>query len=386
VSGGATPRGPHEAGGGRATPREPPQAGAGDAATAADLPAAESSGGRGRLRILLVSQFWPGADDPDYGVFVAQVVRELEARGHVVDRAVVDRRGAGRAGDARLLRDALRLSRRRRPDIVFAHFLVPAGLAAAAASLAARAPLVVMAHGQDVENAVGSGAVRRATALVVRRAHTVLFNSEYLRDRLPLAPARSEIVDCGVDLARFAPRPRSPSDDGPVFLFAGSLIERKNVVRLRDAFERLGRGRLIVLGDGPLRPALEGRPGIELRGRVPHDEVPDHIAQADVVVLPSEREPLGQVLLEAMAMERSVVATTVGGPAGFVTPEAGVLVDPSDVESIREGLERAAALPSPNPAARRVAEQHDIRRQAARMEAVLQTAARTSLNPHQGND
>jgi glycosyltransferase involved in cell wall biosynthesis len=387
------PGGPPEFGSGEA-PRGPREAGSGDAASggphsgsaAEGFPAAvESPAGRRPLRILLVSQFWPGEEDPDYGVFVAQVVRELEARGHVVDRAVVDRRGAGRAGDMRLLRDALRLSRRR-PDVVFAHFLVPAGLAAAAASLAARAPLVVMAHGQDVENAVASAAVRRATALVVRRAHTVLFNSAYLRGRLPLTPARSEVVDCGVDLARFAPRPRPPVDDGPVFLFAGSLIERKNVVRLRDAFERLGRGRLIVLGDGPLRSALEGRSGIELRGRVAHDEVPDHIAHADVVVLPSEREPLGQILLEAMAMERSVVATTVGGPAGFVTPEAGVLVDPSDVESIRAGLERAAGLPSPNPAARTIAAQHDVRRQAARMEAALQTAARTSRNPHQSTD
>ncbi len=54
------------------------------------------------MRILLVSQFWPGAGDPDYGVFVEQVVRELERRGHTVDRAVVDRRGArGRRADAR---------------------------------------------------------------------------------------------------------------------------------------------------------------------------------------------------------------------------------------------------------------------------------------------
>ena len=326
------------------------------------------------MRILLVSQFWPGAADPDLGVFVAQVVRELEARSHTVDRAVIDRRGAGRAGDARLLRDAVRLARAHRPDVVFAHFLVPAGVAAVAASLAARAPLVVMAHGQDVENAVASTAVRRATALVVRRAHTVIFNSAYLRGRLPLTPGHSEIIDCGVDLDRFAPLPRVPHDD-PVFLFAGSLIERKNVVRLRDAFERLGRGRLVVVGDGALRPALEHRERIELRGTVAHDEMPALIASADVVCLPSLREPLGQILLEAMAMERSVVATRVGGPADFVTPQAGALVDPEDVDAIRAGLERAAALPSPNAAAREAAAEHDVRRQVARMEAVLRRAA-----------
>lgn len=326
------------------------------------------------LRILLVSQFWPSAADPDLGVFVAQVVRELEARGHTVDRAVIDHRGAGRAGDARLLRDAVRLARRHRPDVVFAHFLVPAGLAAVAASLAARAPLVVMAHGQDVENAVSNTAVRRATALVVRRASAVIFNSAYLRERLPLRARSNEIIDCGVDLDAFTPRPRAASD-GPVFLFAGSLIERKNIVRLRDAFERLGDGRLIVVGDGPLRPELEGRDRIELRGKVPHDHMPDLISLADVVVLPSEREPLGQILLEAMAMGRSVVATTVGGPSDFVTTEAGALVDPTDVDAIHRGMKHAASLPRPNTAAREAAREHDVKRQAARMEAVLERAS-----------
>ena len=81
------------------------------------------------------------------------------------------------------------------------------------------------------------------------------------------------------------------------------------------------------------------------------------MAGADVVVLPSEREPLGQVLLEAMAMERSVVATTVGGPAGFVTPEVGALVDPHDVDVDPRGARaRAPRCRRPNPAAREVAD------------------------------
>ena len=56
-------------------------------------------------------------------------------------------------------------------------------------------------------------------------------------------------------------------------------------------------------------------------------------------------------------------------------PEAGVLVDPWSVESIAEGLEAAAALPSPNRAAREVAGEHDVRRQAKRVEGVLEEAA-----------
>jgi glycosyltransferase involved in cell wall biosynthesis len=320
------------------------------------------------VRVLLVSQFWPGPDDPDLGAFLVPVVEALARRGHAVERAVVDRRGAGRAGDLRMARR----SAGARADVVFAHFLVPAGLVAAATH--PRTPLVVMAHGQDVRNAAGSRAVRAATALVARRAHTVIFNSRYLRESMPVAVRRSAVIDCGVDLERFRGGDRG-GEPGPVFLFAGSLIERKNVARLRDAFEAFGRGSLVVVGDGPLRSELEGRPGIRLAGRVPHDDMPRWIAGCDALVLPSLEEPLGQVLLEAMASERSVVATRVGGPPEFVTPQAGALVDPLSVESIRAGLEHAAALPTPNPAARAAAEPHALPRQVERMEAVLRAAA-----------
>lgn len=332
------------------------------------------------MRILLVSQFWPSAADPDYGVFVEQVVERLERRGHTVDRAVIDHRGAGRKGDLRLLAQASRKALRA-PDVIFAHFLLPAGFAAAVASLPRRVPLVLMAHGQDVTNAVSSRAVRAATAFAMRRAHTTIFNSAFLRDKLPIHARRSAIIDCGVDVDRFAPADQAAAraalglPDGPIFLFTGSLIERKNVVRLRDAFARHGSGTLVVVGDGELRGELEGRPGIRLVGRVPHAEVVRYMAAADVLCLPSLVEPLGQVLLEAMASERSVVATTVGGPPEFVTPDAGVLVDPLDTDAIAAGLAAAAALPTPNAAARTAASEHSLDVQVSRMEDVLRAAA-----------
>ena len=90
---------------------------------------------------------------------------------------------------------------------------------------------------------------------------------------------------------------------------------------------------------------------------------------------PSLVEPLGQALLEAMACGRSVVATRIGGPPEFVPPDAGVLVDPLDVDALARALEQAAALPCPNVAAREATAEHDVRRQAERIEAILSSAA-----------
>jgi len=314
---------------------------------------------------------YPGPDAPDLGTFVAQVERALAERGHEVERAVLDSRAGGKL---RYLTLARRTVAAARPDVVYAHFLVPSGLIAA---LAGRAPLVVTAHGRDVRNIGAFPGVAAATGLVVRRAETVVCVSDYLRreleTKLPAARGKIEVVSSGVDLERFAVAP--PPEGPPRFLCVGSLDERKNVVRLVEAFSRLGEGTLSFAGDGPLRHRLEGRDGVRLLGRVPHDEVPRLLAESHVLAQPSLIEPLGQALLEAMACGRSVVATRIGGPPEFVPPDAGVLVDPLDVDAIARALARAAALPCPNEAAREAAAAHDVRRQAERIEAILSRAA-----------
>jgi glycosyltransferase involved in cell wall biosynthesis len=327
------------------------------------------------VRILLVSQMYPGPDDPDLGVFVQALERQLVERGHEVELAVLDRRAGGKSRYLHLGRRARRAARAFEPDVVYAHFLVPTGLLAA---LASRAPLVVTAHGRDVANIGAFPGIRAATRYVVRRAAAVVAVSGYLRHELeskvPEARGRVEVVDCGVDLERFRVE---PAPDGPTaYLCVGSLIERKNVVRLADAFERVGSGTLTFVGDGPLRGALEGLPGVEVTGRVPHDDIPGRLARSHVLCQPSIVEPFGLALLEGMAAGRSVVATRIGGPPEFVPPEAGALVDPTDVDDIARGLRVAAALPRPNPAARAAAEEHDLRRQAERVEEILQRAVR----------
>jgi glycosyltransferase involved in cell wall biosynthesis len=327
------------------------------------------------MRILLVSQMYPGPEDPDLGAFVQGLEAQLVQRGHEVERAVLDRRAGGKASYLRLGRDAISAARRFRPDVVYAHFLVPTGLLAA---LASRAPLVVTAHGRDVRNVGAFPGVRAVTRYVMRRSAAVVAVSEYLRreleTKLPEARGKVEVVDCGVDLERFR---GEPAPEGPTaYLCVGSLIERKNVVRLADAFEQVGTGSLTFVGDGPMRAAVEGRPGVTVTGRVSHDEIPAWLARSHVLCQPSLIEPFGLALLEAMAAGRSVVATRVGGPPEFVPPEAGALVDPTDVDDIARGLRAAAALPTPNAAARAAAEDHDVKRQAARVEEILLRAVR----------
>src|SRR5213080_4118828 len=171
---------------------------------------------------------YPGPTAPDLGVFVRGLEEQLVARGHEVERAVLDRRGGAKVKYLRLAGATLTSSRRFKPDVVYAHFLVPTGLIGA---LAGGAPLVVTAHGRDVRNIGWLPGIRAATRFVARRAAAIIAVSDYLRRELeakvPEARGKTDVVDSGVDLERF---PLLPAPDGETaFLFVGALTERKNV-------------------------------------------------------------------------------------------------------------------------------------------------------------
>src|SRR2546428_6218052 len=164
---------------------------------------------------------YPGPAAPDLGVFVRSLEEQLAARGHEVERAVLDRRRRGKRKYLQLARSTLATSRRFRPDVVYAHFLVPTGLIGA---LVGRAPLVVTAHGRDVRNIGWLPGIRAATRFVVRRASTVIAVSDYLRRELeakvPEARGKTEIVDSGADPARSTVEP--PPAGPPRFPSLGS--------------------------------------------------------------------------------------------------------------------------------------------------------------------
>ena len=243
------------------------------------------------------------------------------------------------------------------------------------------APLVVTAHGRDVRNIGAYPGIAAATRFVARRASSLIAVSDYLRreleTKIPEARGKTEVVDCGVDLELFTGvRPVQGLQTARFRLRRqpDRAQERRPARgRFRDAWTRAASSSSAT---GRCARELEGRPNVEVTGRVPHDEVPRYIAEATVLCQPSTIEPFGQALLEAMAAGRSVVATRVGGPPEFVPPEAGVLVDPLDTAALADAMRRAAELPSPNPAARAAAAEHDVRRQAEKIESILERAAR----------
>ena len=196
-----------------------------------------------------------------------------------------------------------------------------------------------------------------------------------------IAPSRfleRKMIEGGFDRGRITSIPnfvymeeRGTEPDGDYYCYIGRLSREKGVDILIGAAKRLGRGRLLILGDGPERPALERLAGegagIEFLGRWPADEVKATLRCAQFVVLPSRwYENLPFAVMEAFEAGKPVVASDIGGipemvedgvngllfPVGdeeALARHIGYLLDSPSIrgEMGRRGREKAEQLYSP---------------------------------------
>src|SRR5581483_1240677 len=126
---------------------------------------------------------------------------------------------------------------------------------------------------------------------------------------------------------------------------------------------------LVVLGEGPERPRLEG-PRVYLPGRVP--DVAAWLRRASVYIQPARWEGFGLAVLEAMICGLPVVATNVSSlPELVVDGVTGVLVPPDDPAALAQGIERALASPQMGAAGReRALREFSVGRMADRTAAL----------------
>jgi glycosyltransferase involved in cell wall biosynthesis len=233
----------------------------------------------------------------------------------------------------------------------FAH--TPAAVAERAAD-ALRVPYSFSVHARDARKLPRAELRRRA-----RRAACVIACNDDVAGELAATGARVELVPHGVDLERFAPAP-PPGGDPLRLLAVGRFVEKKGFEVLIEALGRLTVPfRLRIVGDGPLRARLEHAADmhgvadrIDFCGALTHQALPAAYAAADAVVVPSvqdaggDRDGLPNVVLEAMACGRAVVASRVAAiPSAVSDGDSGLLVAPGDATALGAALERLAAEP-----------------------------------------
>ncbi|HML21258.1 MAG TPA: glycosyltransferase family 1 protein [Aggregatilinea sp.] len=198
----------------------------------------------------------------------------------------------------------------------------------------------------------------------VKRADHVLADSKATKDDLVAlygtAPEKITVLLSGVD-ARFQPvedadarravRERYNIPDGPYIFSVGTVQPRKNYARLAEALAALGPRyrdvRLVIAGgrgwlDSPIYRTIEA---LDLGERVlftgfaRDEDLPALYSDAVCVAYPSLYEGFGFPVLEGMACGTPVLASTVSS-IPEVAGDAAILVDPYDVDAIRDGMER----------------------------------------------
>jgi teichuronic acid biosynthesis glycosyltransferase TuaC len=251
---------------------------------------------------------------------------------------------------------------RNRVDVVLGSWAYPDGFAAVIAAKMLGVPCVVKLHGSDINQIAKLPGPRKLLSWALPKAARVVAVSRALADevvQLGVPRERIAIVMNGVDASLFHPRDRASArvelglDEKPLAVYVGNLKVDKGVIDLASAWARLGMpdARLAILGGGPAQAELAAAVAplgdrVMLLGPRPLAEIPQWMAAADVVTLPSHAEGTPNVVLEALASGRRVVATRVGGIPDLVTRgELGTLVPPRDPDALARALALALRTP-----------------------------------------
>lgn len=345
------------------------------------------------LRILTLATLFPNAAAPNFGVFVERQTAALAAREGVEVTVVnpiglppfpLDRHPRYRAlrelprherwrgldvhrprfrllpglpdrNPAAIARAVLPLVRdlhAKRPfDLIDAEFFYPDGPAAQAIAGALHLPYTVKARGADIHHWGRREGSREAVLEAARGAAGMLAVCGALKDDMAALGMPSDGITVhytGCDQTRFRPvdgtglRARL-GIDGPVIATLGALIERKRQDLVIEALAALPGVTLLLIGKGEREAAYRALPqaqGVADRvhfvGAVPHDDLPEWLSAADVLVSPSDSEGLANAWVEALACGTPVVVSEAGGArelvanavAGRVTAqEPGAIAD-----------------------------------------------------------
>lgn len=283
------------------------------------------------MRILTVTNMYPTAANPQFGIFVKEQVDSIRALGHEVDVVFANAKEGKFRHKGYLLGfpQMWRALAKKRYDVVHAHYHY-SGLIARAQW---QAPLVLTHHGPELHDSF-EGPLCRATRWM---PDEIIVVAPWM---VPiLGASRVNVIPCGVNPDLFRPIPRDEARqalglplDRRYVLFAGNYLNPRKRLHLAEAAVNLLRRR---------------HPDIELLkvAKEPHERIPLYMSAADVFAMTSTYEGSAQVVKEAMFCNLPIIATDAGDNWSVIDGVPGCFKVTPEPETIAASLEQALSPP-----------------------------------------
>ena len=251
-------------------------------------------------------------------------------------------------------------------DLLHAYFLPQAGFVAAYAGKYLNIPSVVSIRGNDIERAAFDPSKFSHVMYALQNASAVTTNaSELVKKAKAFIDREVFLIPNGIDTDCFKPLPKNEAlaemlglGNSPVIGFVGELREKKGLKTLLAAYAQVNKAQpaaLLIVGE--VRAGEDKKLFDELQLSIPdsriivtgiisHKDMPAYYSLMDVFVHPSLRDGMPNAVLEAMACEKAVVATPVGGVVDVVEDgKNGVLVKINDAEALAESILQLLSQP-----------------------------------------
>ncbi len=253
-------------------------------------------------------------------------------------------------------RTALRVCRDEKADLIWANWWIPPGLVAARVGAKLHIPVVISSHGTDISLLGKSGILSPLSRYVYKRVAAATVVSHYLKQGLlahvdGIAPDNIAVIPMPVGMEHF-PKTPPPNNDVPTLLSVARYMRQKRLDDIITAAERIAKDgidfKMRMVGEGPLEDELKKlvrarglQDRIEFVPLVDQERLGEFYRQSDAVVLASEGEGFGLVLVEAGLTGRPVIASRSGGIVDIVEDGYnGLMFDIGDVDALTSCIKR----------------------------------------------
>ncbi|KZE11269.1 glycosyltransferase [Sphingomonas hankookensis] len=263
-------------------------------------------------------------------------------------------------------------------DVIDAEFFFPDGPAAVELGRHFGVPVSIKARGADIHHWGHAPATAAQVRAAGRAADGLLAVSQSMADDIAAAgidrPVR--VHRTGIDRSRFGTIDRATARErlgitGPLVVSLGALIPRKGHRIVLEAVAALPGVGLWIVGGGPDQAALAARIAelgiadrVRLCGAMPHGDLPDLLAAADVMALASSSEGLANAWVEALASGTPIVIPDAGAAREVVTAPAAGRIVARDASAFAQGIAAILSQPVDRQATQTVVEAFSWERNA----------------------